>query len=117
MALLRTIPMPEPLTSALSRHRPRSVLEMIRMVGLALRREIVVGDFSTEPVGSFTVDAHVSPRVLEMLGIALNVGAIVYVPDPGSAGILISLKGRRFRLSYLVATRFGLPPRLDRSGA
>jgi hypothetical protein len=63
------------------------------------------------------VDANASEGVLAALGQALNSGAIVYVPDDESQLILTSLRGKRFRLSYLLAPVYGFPIRLGKAVA
>jgi len=51
---------------------------------------------------------------LEALGRALNSGAIILAPDPGGEALLSSLRGKRFRLSYMLAPGYGLPLNLGR---
>jgi hypothetical protein len=114
LALLRTIPVSRDSQSLLPDPNPRGVLDFVERLGEAFRAEIVLGPFAPQPVGSFTIDSHAAPAVIEMTGLALNAGAVVYVPDSGSSGVLTSFPGKRFRLSYLVSSRFGLPLRIDR---
>ncbi len=111
-ALLRTIPL-----SASAAKPTRGVLGLLDDIGQALFGRIVVDDFTPDPIGSFTIDSHVDEAMLEALGKALNAGAIIYVPDERSQSdaVLGSLRGRRFRLSYLVAPYYRLPLRLDRA--
>jgi len=42
-------------------------------------------------------------------------GAIVYVPDEEQNVLIRSLKGKRFRLSYLLAANYWNPIRLGRA--
>lgn len=114
LALLRTIPVISD-EGAFQQGRPKGVLDVIRNIGEAFRKEIVSGPFDPEPFGSFTVDSHSAETTVDLLGLALNSGGIVYVPDPDGAEVLSSLRGKRFRLSYLVAAAYGLPPRLDKA--
>ena len=51
----------------------------------------------------------------ESLTRALNAGAIVYVPDEDGQLLLASLRGKRFRLSYLLAPTYHVPLRLGRA--
>ena len=44
----------------------------------------------------------------------MNAGAIIYVPDDEGKVILTSLRGKKFRLSYLLAPIYGFPIRLGR---
>jgi energy-coupling factor transporter ATP-binding protein EcfA2 len=108
-ALLKTIPCPP-----FAQNRPRGVLSVIDPVGEYFFDAVVLSEFSADPPGSFIVDANASPELVDGLGKALNAGALVYVPDAGGELILESLRGKRFRLSYLLAPHYGLPLRLGR---
>jgi hypothetical protein len=108
-ALLKTIPCPTPAGGS-----QRGVLAVLDPIGDYFFRSVVVEDFNPDPPGSFLVDAHVSTELAESLGKALNAGAIVYVPDPDSQVVLGSLRGKRFRMSYLLASHYGIPIRLGR---
>ncbi len=88
--------------------KKRGVLSLLDLVGNEFYSKIVIDDFKAEPYGSFVVDSHVEPEILEALGKALNAGAIIYVPD-NSDILLGSIKGKRFRLSYLLASHYRLP--------
>ena len=52
---------------------------------------------------------------MHSLAEALNAGAIIYVPDEREELLLESLRGKRFRLSYLLAPYYGLPLQLGRT--
>lgn len=110
-SLLSTIPTAPGSTMA---DRSRGLLTLIDRVGEFLGDRVVLDDFNPDPPGTFIVDASTAPGLLEALGKALNAGAIVYVPDPESAMVLTSLKGKRFRLSYVLSPHFHLPLRLGR---
>jgi len=111
-ALLSTIPV-----SLESIDTRRGLLSIIDRVGQTFRHNIIAEDFSPDPVGTFTVDGSASDALLEALGSAINTGAIVYVPESDSSGLLTSLRGKRFRLSYLLATGYQLPLRLQRASS
>ena len=89
-------------------------MSLIDHVGNFFFKEIVVKDFNPDPPGSFVVDSNVSENLLDGLGKALNAGAIIYVPDPRGQTMLSSLRGKRFRLAYLLAPYYQLPIRLGR---
>jgi hypothetical protein len=98
-ALLKTIPCsPQPGSG----RGMRGVLDLLDRVGAFIHRQVVVDDFSADPAGSFIVDSHISDSILEALGQALNSGAIVYVADGTGELLLTSLRGKRFRLCYLL---------------
>ena len=111
-ATLRTIP-----AQGASGVSKMSVTQLIRLVGKHFHSEAVLGPFRPEPPGSFTVDSKAPAHVLDALEQALNVGAVVYVPDDDGQLILMSLKGKRFRLSYLLAPLYGFPIRLGKDVA
>lgn len=110
-AMLSTIPVPE------STDTRRGLMSLLDLIGESFRTAIIADDFTPDPVGTFIVDQSASNALIEALGNAVNAGAIVYVPDSASAGLLSSMKGKRFRLSYLLATKHQLPLRLERAGS
>lgn len=91
----------------------RGLLRLLDKIGKYFHNKCVVEDFSPQPALSFTVDANTDDILLKALGRALNAGAIIYVPDPGADPILTSLRGKRFRLSYLLASDYKLPIMLN----
>jgi hypothetical protein len=118
-ALLRTIPyVPEGLNGP--RHRQeasRGLLSLLDTLGERFYQHVVVDPFSAEPVLSFTVDSHTPAGLLDALGKALNAGAIILVPDASAEAITSAIKGKRFRLSYMLAPSYGLPLLLGREGS
>ena len=118
-ALLRTIPyVPEGSNPLRQRQIPsRGLLSLLDALGERFRRHIITDDFSPDPVLSFTVDSTVSESLLLALGRALNAGAIILVPDSSAEAIASSIRGKRFRLSYMLANSYGLPLLLGREGS
>lgn len=104
-ALLKTFPVEQ---SAISNSN-RGLLSLIERIAGFFRDQVVKAPFSPEPYLSFTVDSHVSEGLLRSLAQALNLGAIVYIPDGDGEVLLTSLKGKRFRISYWLAPLYGLP--------
>lgn len=92
----------------------RGLLSLVQKIGKHFHEEIVSGPFKADPYGSFLVDSHTSAEILNLLEKAVNMGAIIYVPDDSSEMILRSLKGKRFRLSYLLAPVMEIPIRLGK---
>ncbi len=118
-ALLRTIPYVPDGTSSF-RQKPaasRGLLTLLDTLGTRFRRHIIIDEFSSDPVLSFIVDARISDSLLLALGSALNAGAIILVPDSGAEAIASSIRGKRFRLSYMLATSYDLPLLLGREGS
>jgi energy-coupling factor transporter ATP-binding protein EcfA2 len=111
-ALLSTIPI-----SQSSVDTRRGLLPLIDRIGQSFRLGIVGANFTSDPVGTFVVDASASDALVDALGSAVNTGAIVYVPDSNSSGLLTSMRGKRFRLSYLLSTGYQLPLRLERAAS
>jgi hypothetical protein len=108
-ATLKTIPMQEKSADAIG------VLQLVRKIGRYFHYQTVLQPFRPEPPGSFTVDSSTSESMLVALGQALNAGAIVYVPDEEAQLILTSLRGKRFRPSYLLAPLYRFAIRLGAS--
>jgi len=104
-AFLKTIPC-APLKG---RQPTRGVLTLIDIIGKAFLKRVIKDEFTPEPKGSFIVDSRTPPDLLESLGQALNAGALVYVPDQESDIVINSAKGKRFRLSFLLAPNYYLP--------
>lgn len=110
-ALLRTIP-----SVASDEDKPaRGVLSLIDAIGEYFFERVVLDDFNPDPPGSFTVDARASADLLDTLDCALNSGAIVFVPETDDQVLLSSFRGKRFRISYLLAPEYGIPIRLGRA--
>lgn len=100
------------------RDRPdkmESLLSLVEKVGSYFSNEFIIGDFKPEPHLCFTLDSTASPELQAGIGRALNTGAIVYIPEKGSSGMLHDVKGKRFRLSYLLAPQYQLPLRFGGS--
>lgn len=93
------------------------VLAVLRKVGDFIFDQIIRETFNPEPPGSFIVDSHIQDDVQHALGVALNIGAIVYLPDKDAEFLLKSLRGKRFRLSYMLSVNFKNPLRLGRAVA
>lgn len=105
-ALLRTIPCP-PIRG---RQPVRGMISLMDRIGDYFFDKAVRDNFTPEPPGSFVVDSRTDPSLIDSLGRALNSGAIVYVPEgTGGLCLLNDLRGRRFRLCYLLASYYRLP--------
>lgn len=118
-ALLRTIPYVPNGSSPFRQKQTasRGLLSLLDTLGERFRKHIIIDEFSADPVLSFSVDANISDNFLIALGRALNAGAIILVPDSGAEAIASSIRGKRFRLSYMLATNYDLPLLLGREGS
>lgn len=108
-AMLKTIP-----CAAIGRSN-RGLLSLLDPIGEYFSHAAIDGPFDPDPPSSFIVDERTRDEELHALGLALNAGAIVYAPDEGDVGILESLRGKRFRLSYILAPHYHTPIILGRS--
>jgi len=109
LATLRTIPVEKTNESS-----GVGVLNLLRSIARYFHDDAVKDEFKAAPVGGFTIDAKTPDGILQVLGQALNAGAIIYVPDDEGKVILTSLRGKKFRLSYLLAPIYGFPIRMGR---
>jgi hypothetical protein len=91
----------------------RGLLRLLDDIGGYFHRKSVREAFSPQPPLTFTVDSVVDDTTLLAVGQALNSGAIVYVPDLGADPMLTSLRGKRFRLCYLLGAYYKLPIMLN----
>lgn len=108
------------LTSVASRQRPgtssQPVSQLLQTIGTYFFTRLVRDSFIEEPPLSFEVDDAVDDDVLQNLMIAFNFGAIVDVTRDGSYDYDRSgLRGKRFRLAYMLAPVLRLPLRYTKS--
>lgn len=92
-----------------------NLLSLVDAIGNSFGDALIKGDFTPQPNLCFTVDSNISEELATGIGRALNAGAIMYVPEKDALALLHSVKGKRFRLSYLLAPYFRLPLRLGES--
>jgi energy-coupling factor transporter ATP-binding protein EcfA2 len=104
-ALLKTYPVAE--SNVPKSHQ--GLLSLIDVIAEYFKNQVVKIPFTPEPYLSFIVDSHVTETLHSSLAQALNLGAIVYVPDREGEVLLTSLLGKRFRISYWLAPLYGLP--------
>jgi hypothetical protein len=115
-AMLRTIPIPR----GSGIRSPQGVLSLVKLVAKYFHAQVVDAPFRAEPPGTFIVDAQsalVSDDLLDSIGKAVNAGAFVYVRDDEGQLLLNSVRGKRFRISYLVAPIYKFPIRLGKEVA
>jgi hypothetical protein len=104
-SLLRTIP----YQMSNGQSPKKGLLSLLDEIGSAFHQKVVKDIFTPEPPLSFVVDSQSDQGLIDALGKALNAGAVIYVPDEGSGAVLSSLKGKRFRLSYMLAPHYKIP--------
>lgn len=91
------------------------VLEILDQLGELLHLRQIVESFDPDPLGSFKVDSQVRPEIVQLLGQAMNQGAIVRMDDQAASISANSLAGERFRLSYLLAPHYRILLRAGRA--
>ena len=99
--LLKTIPCP--VTN--NRGERISVESLIEKMG-EYARSSVHGNFRPQPYGSFLVDRNTPIPLQDIIGAAINAGALVQIQQ---GSVLNDLSGQRLRLSYLIAPKHNLP--------
>lgn len=87
------------------------IYEVLAKIGNYFHNRLVTSTFVEDPPMSFIVDEKVSDDVEHALRIAVNHGAIVCFEAAADVGGFRTLRGRRFRLTYLLAPVFKLPMR------
>ncbi len=87
------------------------VFGTLEQIGKYFHNRLVLDRFVEDPPMSFTVDDSIDPSVENALRVAMNHGALVCYEAPDSLGGYATLKGKRFRLAYLLAPEFKLPLR------
>jgi hypothetical protein len=98
--------------------RAVTMVHLIDAIGRALHSRVVDAPFSADVPAGFFVDDGFPEIYLSLLTQAVNTGAIIHIPrDKSSIPVARSARGRHYRLSYLLAPRYGLPVRQGKSVA
>jgi hypothetical protein len=84
------------------------LVTVLKAIATSFRQELLGREFPLDPHGSFIVDPNVDDKLIALLRLGVYHGAIVYV-DPIPDTIETSLRGKRFRLSYMLAPGQRLP--------
>jgi hypothetical protein len=88
---------------------PRGVLGLIDRLGAFVKHSVHKNDFTDQPFGSFIVDSSASDALCQAIGAAVNLAALVYIPDHDSADTLGSVRGKRFRITHAFAWVYAVP--------
>lgn len=116
--LLKTIPAPTAGTvfsDTVFNSASRGLLDLLDHIGEYFAEYVYSTDFTPDPPGSFIVDAHTPDETLAAIEAAVNVGALIFVPDADGLDYFGSARGKRLRLNFLLAAHHRLPLRLGRS--
>lgn len=84
--------------------------KIIQIIGEYFQKRLLYDDFKMDPYGSFIVDKNVNKQILELLELAMHLGAIIYL-DPDETITASGISGKKFRLAYLLHPYFNLPKR------
>jgi len=84
--------------------------DLITVIGGYFYTSIVKDPFNMDPYGSFFTDEKVPNKILELIELGVQLGAIIYI-DPEEAISGNGVLGKKFRLSYLLHPHFKLPKR------
>jgi hypothetical protein len=112
-ALLSTIP----IHSGPGEARRQGLLTLVEEIGSFFFRCIVLEDFTPEPPTTFIVDRDTPRHIVDAIGVALNAGAIVHIPERVGEPVLGSVRDKRFRLSYMVSPSLKLPLTIGKARA
>jgi energy-coupling factor transporter ATP-binding protein EcfA2 len=91
------------------------IYDVLSKIGDYFHNRLVKMPFVEDPPMSFIVDDRVSDDVEHALRIAVNHGAIVCYQIAADVGGFRTLRGLRFRLTYLLAPVFKLPMRKSKA--
>lgn len=91
-----------------------SLGDLLEAIGSYFSKEITGKDFKPEPITCFKIDKNTPKKIVDLVYLALNLGAIQYL-DPNEEISKDSLFNRKFRLSYVLHPYFNLPKRVNRS--
>lgn len=91
-----------------------SLGDLLEAIGSYFSKEITGKDFKPEPITCFKIDKDTPKKIVDLVYLALNLGAIQYL-DPNEEISKDSLFNKKFRLSYVLHPYFNLPKRVNRS--
>ncbi|MFV0329859.1 MAG: hypothetical protein ACK5KL_08590 [Dysgonomonas sp.] len=91
-----------------------SMGDLLNAIGTFFSKELIGKDFKPEPITCFKIDKHTPEKIIGLVYLALNLGAIQYL-DPSEEISKENLFNKKFRLSYVLHPHFGLPKRVNKS--
>lgn len=107
--LFRAILTAIPASPTAARRRRLGVLPVLDAIGMRLSAYVIDDPFNPDPPGRFRIDDAVSDDIVEDLQFALNAGGIIHMPDEEEEPVMDDLRGKTFRLAYLLAPWYPLP--------
>jgi energy-coupling factor transporter ATP-binding protein EcfA2 len=92
-------------------------LDFVQVIARFQQDRLLDYQFKADMPLTFECDEHVDEALLHFLSACLNVGAVISADDEDAALSLSALRGRTFRLSYLLAPSLELPLRTGKARA
>jgi energy-coupling factor transporter ATP-binding protein EcfA2 len=113
-ALVAACPVGEPTSLDDTTFGP---LQFVETITKFQRDSLLDKEFKADMPLSIECDMDADPALLVFLSACLNVGAVISVDEEDAALSLSALRGRKFRLSYLLAPSLVLPLRTGKPRA
>lgn len=88
-------------------NKDKNIKQLIEEIGNYIFHKLIVDDFTIDPSASFKIDEEINSKLVDLLELALYLGAIVYLEGKEA----VSEKGvvdKKFRLSYILSPYFRL---------
>ncbi|MPN39492.1 hypothetical protein SDC9_187020 [bioreactor metagenome] len=88
----------------------KHMYQLIADIGKYFYTRIVIDNFSADPKGTFIVDDKVDANLIPLISSAVDCGALIMC-TPQKSGLRTSVRGQRFRISFMLAPQMKLPLR------
>jgi hypothetical protein len=90
--------------------RSVSLMDLADRIGGLLAQKVVEQPFSDNVALTLRINQGVHPQIQSLFVRGINAGAFVHIPPRhGGEQLAGDILGRQFRLSHLLATKYGLP--------
>ncbi len=84
--------------------------EILDKIGKFFFESLVINEFNMDPIGSFFIDKNIDDRIVGLLKIGLNLGAIQYI-NPKQDITDEDIYNKQYRLSFSLYPHYNLPIR------
>ncbi|MDQ8192786.1 hypothetical protein QEH59_00015 [Coraliomargarita sp. SDUM461004] len=92
-------------------YNEKNLMDLVDTIGGKIESYVYERTFIPEPVQSFTLDEKTAETHFDLIADGLSSGAFVFCPDSAGKELITGLAGKRFRISYLLATEYKIPLR------
>ncbi|MGI8809786.1 MAG: hypothetical protein ACR2KK_18490 [Acidimicrobiales bacterium] len=106
-------PVPVDALREVDPERGKKILDLIERIGAYFYSSVHEGDFTGDPSLTFRCDTGVDEEMRDLVADGTAHGAFVFIPDKQATPWNPTNNGK-FRLAYLMAAQFRLPPILGR---